>query len=189
MASMAMPFSACIMMRAPLPVAAVHGVEDVLVGGVEDAGIGHEELEARDALSDELVHLLQRSLGDIRDDGVEGVVDGAHVLSALACHVSIPASRDSPLVWIAKSMIIVVPPQAAARVPVSKVSADVVPPKGISMWVWASMPPGTTYLPVGVDHEIGALLPGLGQPENARGQCRRPSRPGRARPSARPRRL
>src|SRR5690606_5094348 len=45
-------------------------------------------------------------------------------------------------------MMVVVPPQAAALVPVSKVSAENVPPKGISMWVWASMPPGMTYLPV-----------------------------------------
>lgn len=45
-------------------------------------------------------------------------------------------------------MIVVVPPWAAARVPVSNVSEASVPPKGISMWVWASMPPGTTYLPV-----------------------------------------
>jgi len=36
----------------------------------------------------------------------------------------------------------VVPPMAAARVPVRKSSAETVPPKGISMWVWASMPPG-----------------------------------------------
>ncbi|GAA3150730.1 hypothetical protein GCM10017687_80450 [Streptomyces echinatus] len=49
---------------------------------------------------------------------------------------------------MAKSTIVVVPPQAAARVPVSKVSAAVVPPKGISMWVWPSTPPGMTYLPV-----------------------------------------
>ena len=45
-------------------------------------------------------------------------------------------------------MIVVVPPQAAARVPVSKVSEASVPPNGSSMWVWASMPPGITYLPV-----------------------------------------
>src|SRR5262245_15943368 len=45
-------------------------------------------------------------------------------------------------------MIVVVPPQAAARVPVSNVSAENVPPNGISMWVWASIPPGSTYLPV-----------------------------------------
>ncbi len=46
-----------------------------------------------------------------------------------------------------KSTMLVVPPQAAARVPVSKVSDALVPPKGISMWVCASMPPGMTYLP------------------------------------------
>ena len=45
-------------------------------------------------------------------------------------------------------MIVVVPPQAAARVPVSKVSEATVPPNGISMWVWPSIPPGMTYLPV-----------------------------------------
>jgi hypothetical protein len=47
---------------------------------------------------------------------------------------------------MAKSTIVVVPPKAAARVPVSKVSLDRVPPKGISMWVCTSMPPGTTSL-------------------------------------------
>src|SRR5688572_30833409 len=44
-------------------------------------------------------------------------------------------------------MMLVVPPHAAARVPVSNVSIAAVPPKGSSMWVWASMPPGITYLP------------------------------------------
>jgi hypothetical protein len=45
-------------------------------------------------------------------------------------------------------MIDVVPPCAAARVPVSKVSIAAVPPNGSSIWVCASMPPGITYLPV-----------------------------------------
>ena len=45
-------------------------------------------------------------------------------------------------------MIDVVPPCAAARVPVSKVSDASVPPNGSCMWVCASMPPGITYLPV-----------------------------------------
>src|SRR5579859_6652476 len=45
-------------------------------------------------------------------------------------------------------MMVVVPPQAAARVPVSKVSAENVPPNGISMCVCASIPPGSTYFPV-----------------------------------------
>ena len=45
-------------------------------------------------------------------------------------------------------MIVVVPPWAAATVPVSNVSDAKVPPNGSSMWVWTSMPPGMTYLPV-----------------------------------------
>src|SRR6266487_1695842 len=67
--------------------------------------------------------------------------------SALACHLSSVASSDVPLACTAKSMIVVAPPHAAAWVPVSKVSAENVPPNGISMCVWASIPPGSTYLP------------------------------------------
>src|SRR5437867_8610563 len=48
----------------------------------------------------------------------------------------------------AKSTIVVVPPWAAATVPVWKSSDAKVPPKGSSMWVCTSMPPGMTYLPV-----------------------------------------
>lgn len=44
--------------------------------------------------------------------------------------------------------MVVVPPQAAARVPVSKVSEAAVPPNGSSMWVCTSTPPGMTYSPV-----------------------------------------
>ena len=55
---------------------------------------------------------------------------------------------DAPRVWMAKSTMLVVPPNAAARVPVSKVSDDSVPPNGISMWVWGSTPPGSTSRPV-----------------------------------------
>ena len=43
-----------------------------------------------------------------------------------------------------KSTSMVVPPAAAAQVPVSKVSAASVPMKGICMWVCGSMPPGMT---------------------------------------------
>ncbi len=53
-----------------------------------------------------------------------------------------------PRAWMAKSTMLVVPPNAAARVPVSKSSVDVVPPNGMSRCVWASMPPGITYMPV-----------------------------------------
>src|ERR1700746_3480599 len=72
----------------------------------------------------------------------------AQLPSALACHLSRVASSDVPLAWTAKSTIVVVPPQAAARVPVSKVSTENVPPNGISMCVCTSIPPGSTYLPV-----------------------------------------
>ena len=44
--------------------------------------------------------------------------------------------------------MVVVPPKAAAMVPDSKSSAEVVPPNGMSMWVWTSMPPGRTNLPL-----------------------------------------
>ena len=44
-------------------------------------------------------------------------------------------------------MIVVVPPNAAARVPVSKVSLANVPPNGSSMWVCTSIAPGMTHFP------------------------------------------
>src|ERR1700677_5066736 len=68
--------------------------------------------------------------------------------SALPCHLSRVASSDVPLACTAKSTMVVVPPHAAARVPVSNVSAENVPPNGISMCVCTSIPPGSTYLPV-----------------------------------------
>ena len=43
-----------------------------------------------------------------------------------------------------KSMIEVVPPAAAAAVPVRKSSDATVPMKGSCMWVCGSMPPGIT---------------------------------------------
>ncbi len=48
---------------------------------------------------------------------------------------------------MAKSISVVVPPKAAAMVPVSKSSALVVPPKGISRCVCTSIPPGITKHP------------------------------------------
>src|ERR1700689_2828193 len=53
-----------------------------------------------------------------------------------------------PRAWMAKSTMVVVPPMAAARVPVSKSSLEVVPPNGMSRCVCASMPPGSSSMPV-----------------------------------------
>ena len=74
--------------------------------------------------------------------------------SAFFIHVSQAWCSVWPRYWIAKSTIVVVPPNAAARVPVSKSSAEVAPPNGMSRWVWTSMPPGSTYLPRRVDHLV-----------------------------------
>ena len=50
------------------------------VVGVEHAGVGHEQLEAGDALADQPLHLLQRALVDVGHDHVEAVVDRAVAL-------------------------------------------------------------------------------------------------------------
>ena len=60
-----------------------HGFED---GGViehENAGIGHEELEARDAFADELAHLFELRGAEVGDDAVEGVVGDGLVVRFL----------------------------------------------------------------------------------------------------------
>src|SRR5712672_2949364 len=85
----------------------------------------------------------------------------AQLPSALACHLSRVASSEVPLAWTAKSRIVVVPPHAAARVPVSKVSAENVPPNGISMCVCTSIPPGSTYLPVASMTRSAAIATGV----------------------------
>ena len=126
----------------------LHRPQDLAVVGVEHAGVGHEQLEAGDALVvDEVRHRLQRLLVDAADDLVEAVVDGA-VAVGLAVPVGEPSCTFSPVRCTAKSTIVVTPPHAAAIVPVSNVSEASVPPKGSSMCVCTSTPPGTTYLPV-----------------------------------------
>ena len=76
-ASMAGPFSACIMIVRAVVAGALHGEQDLVVGRVEDARVGHEQLEAGDALADELVHGLEGVLVDPAEDLVEPVVDRA----------------------------------------------------------------------------------------------------------------
>ncbi|SKV34345.1 Uncharacterised protein [Mycobacteroides abscessus subsp. abscessus] len=57
----------------------------------------------------------------------------AHCPAAISCQVSSESCSRSPNFCTAKSMMVVVPPHAAARVPVSKSSDAVVPPKGMDM--------------------------------------------------------
>ncbi len=50
----------------------------------------------------------------------------------------------------------VLPPKAAARVPLSKSSAMTMPgPLGWAKCTWLSMPPGSTSRPARVDHLVG----------------------------------
>src|SRR5918993_4360414 len=72
----------------------------------------------------------------------------AQLPSAFSCQRASASCTLAPGFCAAKSTIVVMPPHAAAMVPVSNVSLDSVPPKGISMCVCTSTPPGTTYLPV-----------------------------------------
>jgi hypothetical protein len=57
--------------------APLHGPQDLPVVAVEDTRIRHEQLERGDSFLDEQIHLLERVLGDIGEDHVEAVVDGA----------------------------------------------------------------------------------------------------------------
>ena len=51
----------------------------------------------------------------------------------------------------------VLPPNAAERVPLSKSSAMTMPgPDGWAMWTWLSMPPGSTSMPGRVD-DLGGV--------------------------------
>src|ERR1039458_5417916 len=76
-------------------------------------------------------------------------------------HQTSRASRmRAPRGWMAKSTIVVVPPKAAARVPVRKSSAKVIDATGMSRWVWQSMPPGRTYMPV-ASMTLAAELAGM----------------------------
>ena len=53
----------------------LHRFEDLCVIGIEDARVGHEQLEARHALVDQRVHRFERELVDAADDLMKAVVD------------------------------------------------------------------------------------------------------------------
>src|SRR6202167_5706164 len=72
-----------------------------------------------------------------------------HAFDSAFFHQVSSASRILvPRAWMAKSTVGVVAAMAAARVPVSKSSLEVVPPNGMSRCVCASMPPGSSSMPV-----------------------------------------
>ena len=135
------------MIIAPLSAAVCIARRICAVVAVEHPRVGHEQLEAGDALVvDELVHRLERVVVDAAEDHVEAVVDRAVAVGLGVPRVEAVLHHARRSRCTAKSMIVVVPPQAAARVPVSKVSDANVPPNGSSMCVCASTPPGIDVL-------------------------------------------
>ena len=69
----------------------LHSPEDLAVVAVEDARVGHEELEACDALAHQGVHLLECRFVDAAQDHVKGVVDGTLALGLrLPCLEAVP---------------------------------------------------------------------------------------------------
>ena len=125
----------------------LHRPEDRGVVAVEHARVGGEQLEVGDALGDQLVHLGQRVVVDVAHDHVEAVVDDRVALGLGVPRVEARRAGSGPSTGRRSRRCDVVPPKAAARVPVSNVSLANVPPNGSSMCVWTSIAPGITYLP------------------------------------------
>ena len=65
------------MIRLPLPAPRLHRPQDLAVARQEHARVGHEQLEAGDALIDQGVHRLERLVVHVADDLVEAVIDRA----------------------------------------------------------------------------------------------------------------
>ena len=61
----------------------LHGEQDLAVGRVEHARVGHEHLEAGDPGADARFHLLERAVVHVRHDHVEAVVDRAVAVGLL----------------------------------------------------------------------------------------------------------
>ena len=146
--SMTMPFSACMQMSAPFSPASRMALKIVPSSTSKHAGIGHEQLEAGDALVDQRLHLGERArrAGRCRSGGSRS--------RSRSCPRPWRARRRAPDAATALRLHGEVddawscrhtPPRACR----SRKSSDaVVPPNGRSMCVCGSMPPGMTSLPV-----------------------------------------
>jgi hypothetical protein len=125
-------------------------------GGVvhhQHVRISHEQLETGHALAHHVVHVFQTRAAQVGDDHVQAEIDAGFALGLFPPGVQSVAHACAAR-WMAKSTMVVVPPNAAARVPVSKSSLDVVPPNGMSRCVCASIPPGSSSSPEASNHSI-----------------------------------
>ena len=121
----------------------LHGPEDLAVVAVEDAGVGHEQLEAGDALADQHVHLLERLVGDVAHDHVKAVVDGTLALGLGEPGVEALAQRlavglDGEVDDRRRTA-----PRRRPGAGLEGVGGRRAPERQLHV-VWASTPPGTT---------------------------------------------
>ena len=149
---MTSPFSACTCTRPPMFAAACIVLKIVSSSTCKHVLVGHEDLERVDAFA------ARSSSGSLRSfrRGRRRSSGGTRSRSTLcpppsSCHVSSALCSESPLVCNAKSTIVVVPPIAAAAVPLAKSSAVTVPPNGMSRCVCGSMKPGKHVASARVD--------------------------------------
>ena len=77
------PFSACMQIVPPFFPVRSSALKMLRIVEHEDAGIGHEQLERRDALPDQRVHLAFHLIVQLGDDHVEAVVDDGLALGLL----------------------------------------------------------------------------------------------------------
>ncbi len=136
----------------------LHRPEDLAVVRVEDAGVGHEQLEAGDPLVDDRLHLLEGRVVDVADDHVEAVVDGAVARGFLhpvleAAPNRLPLDLDREVDHRGRASV-----SGGAR-PGLEVVGDVgTTERQLKMGVDVDSA-GDDVFPRGVDHRVGALLP------------------------------
>ena len=170
--------------QAAVPRGLLHRPQDRAVVAVEDARVGGEELEVGHALGDQRVHLGERVVVDVAHDHVEAVVGDGVALGLGVPGVEALAERR-PAAWTAKSTIDVVPPKAAARVPVSNVSLANVAAEG-QLHVRVDVDAARDHVLAGrVDGLVGGHAgPGEVGADRRRSARRRRGRPRRSSPSA-----
>jgi hypothetical protein len=140
----------------------LHGPQDLAVVAVEDARVGHEQLEAGDALADEHVHLLEGLLVDVAHDHVEPVVDGALALGLGEPAVEALAQRLADALHGEVDDGGGAAPRGRPGAGLERVGGGGAAEGQLHVGVDVD-PAGDDVAPGGVDDPLGAVGPGVGQ--------------------------